>query len=166
MRMLGLLRSRTTILVVSALLILGMVATGAVGLVNALGSPGPSAGQAPSAQPDSPMPAPALDELGDAPRGASYTDFGEQCPDVECVRIVGVATKDGEDTDEAVEKVFGHLLDQGWARILPNQEADPDDVPLAESYLTNGSVMVTAAPVDAPDTTAGLMLMHAQEPDS
>ncbi|MBV2365104.1 hypothetical protein KUM37_17460 [Streptomonospora sp. NEAU-YY374] len=164
--MMALLRSRTTILVLGALLILGMIATGAVGLVNALGTPGPAAGQNPPAQPDSPMPAPALDELGEAPRGASYTDFGEQCPDVECVRIVGVATAEGDDTDEAVEKVFGHLLDEGWARILPNQEADPEDVPLAESYLTNGEVMVTAAPVNAPDTTAGLMLMHAQEPAS
>ncbi|GAA1785914.1 hypothetical protein [Streptomonospora arabica] len=176
MRIMNRLRARPTMVVLVAVLTVGLVATGAIGLFDALDSAdsGQAGGQTPApGNAASPVAAPGMDALGDAPKGAGYTDFGEQCPDVECVRIVGVTLKDGEHkqdsdkaSDAAIDKVFKHLLDNGWARVLPNNEQDPDEVPLGESYLTDGQVLITATPVNAPDASAGLMLMHAQEPDS
>ncbi|WP_131096665.1 hypothetical protein [Streptomonospora litoralis] len=176
-----LLRSRVTMVVLAAAVTVGMVATGAVGLFNALSAPDPAAAPGRNAPPgsvSSPAPAPKMKALGDAPEGASYTDFGEQCPDVECVRIVGITTEDGESdggqgrgsgddaSKKAVDKVFNHLLEQGWGRVLPDNSANPDEVPLGESYLTDGQVLITTTPVDSPDATAGLMMMHAQQPGS
>ncbi|MFD0773400.1 hypothetical protein ACFQZ2_05605 [Streptomonospora algeriensis] len=168
-----LLRSRVTMVVLAAVVTVGMVATGAVGLFNAVSSPEPAQQTGPPGDASSPVEAPEMDTLGKAPEGTSYTDFGEQCPDVECVRIVGVALEDssaeqGSDkaTEKAIKTVFTHLVDQGWGRVLPDERADPEDVPLKESYLTDGQVLITATPVDAPDASAGLMLMHAQKPGS
>ena len=176
MRLMDLLRRRVFMVGLAVAVAVGMVATGAIGLFNALSAPdAPPQGQAaPPGNAASPVSAPKLDTLGEAPKDTSYTDFGEQCPDVECVRIVGIATEDGggkgkisdEETEAAIETVYNHLLDDGWARVLPDNEADPDEVPLSESYLTDGTVMITATPVNAPDASAGLMLMHAQQPDS
>ncbi|WP_052810081.1 hypothetical protein [Streptomonospora alba] len=170
------LRSRTTMVVLAAVVTVALVATGAVGLIRSLNSPdsAPAAGQSgPPGSVSSPAAAPEMNKLGKAPDDVSYTDFGEQCPDVECVRIVGVALQDGsaeqgsdKATEKAIDTVFTHLLDQGWGRVLPNEEADPEDVPLGEGYLSDGQVLITATPVDAPDASAGLMLMHAQAPGS
>ncbi|MUL40431.1 hypothetical protein FZ103_04425 [Streptomonospora sp. PA3] len=173
--MMDLLRSRMTMVVLAAVVTVALVATGAIGLFDALSSPdsGRAADGRPPGTAASPVAAPKLESLGKAPQGASYTDFGQQCPDVECVRIVGVSVADGgeeQDSDKAskaaIDKVFNHLLDKGWARVLPNSEADPKEVPLGESYLTDGQVLITATPVNAPDASAGLMLMHAQRPGS
>ncbi|GAA4896711.1 hypothetical protein [Streptomonospora salina] len=178
MRLMDQLRSRVTMVVLAAVVTVALVSTGAVGLFRALNrpdpGPAPAAGQTgPPGSVSSPAAAPPLDRLGDAPDGTSYSDFGQQCPDVECVRVVGVSVEDGsaeqgsdEATEQAIETVFNHLLDEGWGRVLPDNEADPDDVPLGESYLTDGQVLITATPVDAPEASAGLMLMNAQEPGS
>lgn len=183
MRIMDLLRSRVAMVVLAAAVTLGMVTAGAWGLFSARNAPVPPAagqgqGQAqggPTGSAESPAAAPKLDTLGEAPKGTAYTDFGEQCPDVECVRIVGINLEEGKDgekqssgeqTEATIDKVFKHLLDEGWGRVLPNSEADPDSVPLGESYLTDGQVLITATPVNAPDASAGVMLMHAQEPAS
>ncbi|GAB3439994.1 hypothetical protein GCM10027570_04960 [Streptomonospora sediminis] len=179
MRMMDLLRSRVAMVVLAAAVTLGMVTAGAWGLFSARNAPEPSAagqGQGgPTGSAESPAAAPKLDSMGKAPKGTAYTDFGEQCPDVECVRIVGISLEGGKDgdrqdsgnqTEAAINKVFNHLLDEGWGRVLPNSEADPDSVPLGESYLTDGQVLITATPVNAPDASAGVMLMHAQKPAS
>ncbi|MFC4565072.1 hypothetical protein ACFO4E_24720 [Nocardiopsis mangrovi] len=164
--MLALLRSRATMYITAALVTLGLVATGAVGLFNALNAPPqPDAAPGAGATPSGP-PAPPLDAIGEAPGGAAYADLGEQCQNGECFRLVGI-TADDESADgtEVIDTVYGHLLDEGWARVPPPGVDDPDDAPMADSYLTDGSVMLQGSTEPfAPGSTAGLMLGHAQEP--
>ncbi|WP_067970367.1 hypothetical protein [Nocardiopsis trehalosi] len=165
--MMALLRSRTTMFVLVGLVTVGLVATGAVGLFNAVSAP-PPAGAAPEGGDAAAIPAPPVDSLGAAPDGTSYTDLGEQCESGECYRLVGVtAEDDGTDGEAAVDAVYGHLIDEGWARVLPDGEDAPEDVPMADSYLTDGSVLLrgSTTPYDT-ESTAGLMLVNAQLPAS
>ncbi|KUP96433.1 hypothetical protein [Thermobifida cellulosilytica] len=114
--------------------------------------------------PAAPAAAPPLEALGAAPEGVAYTDLGEQCTQDECYRAVAV-TADGLDAEGAIDAVYTHLIDQGWGRMLPEGESDLDEVPYAESALTDGSVMVqgSLAPY-VEGTTAGLLLAHLVPP--
>ncbi|MDA8369120.1 MAG: hypothetical protein M0026_04550 [Nocardiopsaceae bacterium] len=170
--MMAQLRSKTAMYVLATLTTLGLVATGAAGLFNALSAPAPPEASSDAAATADPVPAPSMEELGKAPGGTSYTDLGEQCQTSECFRLVGITSEEEDaDGEAAAEAVHEHLLDRGWATVLPPEEggeaADPDDVPITESYLTNGSVMVqvSTTPYDT-ESTAGLMLAHAQAPSS
>ncbi|PSK99493.1 hypothetical protein CLV63_103218 [Murinocardiopsis flavida] len=162
--MMALLRSRTAMYVLVGLTVLGLVATGAVGLFNALSAPapaeGPGAGQG-AATPD----VPALDTLGSAPDGFVYSDLGPQCdPGTgECFRAVGVTAADDADGAATVEAVYGHLIDRGWGRMLPKGAKDPDDVPLEDTVLTKDDLVVKGSvePYDK-ETTAGLIIADAK----
>ncbi|TQN28799.1 hypothetical protein FHX37_4164 [Haloactinospora alba] len=161
--MMALLRSRMTMYVLAALVTVGMVATGAVGLFTMSSAPAPKS-PAPEGSQQPPAPAPEMSEIGEAPGDASYTDLGQQCEGGECYRLVGIAAED-LDSEEAVDTVYDHLLDKGWGQTLPQGEDDPDDVPTEQTYLTNGSVLLKGSTDPyGPDTTAGLMLTHAQPP--
>ncbi|MFC3998312.1 hypothetical protein ACFOVU_20470 [Nocardiopsis sediminis] len=164
--MLALLRSRATMYITAALVTLGLVATGAVGLFNALNAPPQPDPAAGAGETPSGAPAPPLDAIGEAPGGAAYSDLGEQCQNGECYRLVGItAEDDSADATEMIDTVYGHLLDEGWARVPPPGVEDVDDVPMAESYLTNGSVLLQGSTDPfVQGSTAGLMLGHAQEP--
>ncbi|MFC7326306.1 hypothetical protein [Marinactinospora rubrisoli] len=157
--MMALLRSRRAMLILVGLVTVGLVSTMAVGLVNGWGAQ-PS-GQEPAAQAE---PAPDLSVLGDAPDGVEYTDLGQQCDVSECYRPVAL-TSDSAEGEQAVEAVYNHLLDAGWGRMLPQGATDPEDVPLTDSALTDGSVIVQgSAQPYTEDSTAGLILAHAGAP--
>ncbi|GAA3728891.1 hypothetical protein HDA32_000102 [Spinactinospora alkalitolerans] len=158
--MMALLRSRTTMFVLVGVVTIGLVATMAVGLFNAMSAPTPPAGE----QAEPPPPAPDMASLGQPPDGVEYTDLGEQCNAAECYRPVAVTAED-LDAEGAIEAVYGHLLDQGWGRLLPQGEDDPDEVPLAESALADGSVMVQGSTQPyTEESTAGLVLAHSTAP--
>lgn len=164
--MMALLRSRMTMYILAALVTVGMVATGAVGLFTMSSAPAPesSTPEAPEGSQQPPVPAPDMAELGEAPGDTSYTDIGQQCEGGECYRLVGITTED-LDSEEAVDTVYDHLLNKGWAQTLPQGEDDPDEVPTEQTHLTNGSVLLKGSTDPyGPDTTAGLMLAHAQPP--
>lgn len=165
--MMALLRSRKAMIALAFLVIAGMVAAGAVGLVNSMRAPAtpprdsPGASDAPK-----PAPAPAMDSLGAAPRGLSYVDGDESCQQTECIRLVGV-TSEAKDLEgeAAIEAIYRHLIDQGWKQVLPPGEDNPDDVPVTERYVTDGSVLVNGKTEAATkDATATLFVMHAQPP--
>lgn len=145
--------------VLVAVAVVGLVSSLTVGLLDS--SPGP--GSADGSGPKPPAP-PGMAALGAAPRGISYTDLGEQCDLVECYRPVAV-TADGLDSEEAIDAVYTHLLDKGWGRLLPQGQTDPEAVPLADSALSDGAVLVQASlqPYTA-DSTAGLILAHSVPP--
>ncbi|RCV50790.1 hypothetical protein [Marinitenerispora sediminis] len=157
--MMALLRSRTAMLVLVAVVTVGLVATSAVGLLNGWGPAPASQGAA-----DSAAPAPEMEVLGAAPDGVEYTDLGQQCDTAECYRPVAL-TSDSVEGEQAVEAVYNHLLDQGWGRLLPQGATDPADVPLADSALTDGSVIVQGSVQPYTEgSTAGLVLAHASAP--
>ncbi|MGV2384630.1 MAG UNVERIFIED_CONTAM: hypothetical protein LOD86_05110 [Thermobifida fusca] len=111
-----------------------------------------------------PAAAPPLEVLGAAPAGISYTDLGQQCTPQECYRPVGV-TAEGLDAEEAIETIYTHLSDQGWERLLPEGETDPDEVPYSQSALSNGTVLVQGSLEPYVEgTTAGLLLAHRVPP--
>ncbi|MEY9214166.1 hypothetical protein NI17_021135 [Thermobifida halotolerans] len=113
-----------------------------------------------------PPSAPSMEVLGAAPEGVAYTDLGEQCTQFECYRAVAITT-DGLSAEEAIEAVYTHLLDQGWGRLLPEGETDPEEVPYAESALSDGSVMVQGSLEPYIEgTTAGLLLAYLVPPSS
>ncbi len=159
--MMALMRSRRTMAVMVGLVIVAMVATGAAGLFNALNTPPPEE-QAP------PEDAPAVEALGGSPSTVGYVDLGQQCRSGqagrpgECYRTVGLQPAEGEDvgTDDALEAVRGHLLDNGWEPLVP-QGTDPEDVAADEFVLSDGSVMAMASPVPSDDATpAAVVLAH------
>ncbi|MFC7743749.1 hypothetical protein ACFQXA_26415 [Nocardiopsis composta] len=167
--MMALLRSRRTMLILVGLVVVGMVATGAVGLINALSAPGPQeadGGGQQSAQP--PRDAPPMDALGGAPGPVDYVDLDQECGALapgqpeECYRTVGLEVGE-EDLDAAgaLEEVRGALLDDGWQPLVPDAGTDPDDVPPEEFVLTDGTVMAMASPVSHDDSTpAAVVLAH------
>ncbi|WP_026120660.1 hypothetical protein [Nocardiopsis potens] len=165
--MMALLRSRRTMLVLVGLVVVGMVATGAVGLINALNAPDPQgADGGQSAAP--PRDAPPVGALGGAPDPVDYVDLDQECGAVapgrpeECYRTVGLDVGE-EDLDAAgaLEEVRGALLDDGWQPLVPSSDTDPDEVPAEEFVLTDGTVMAMASPVSHDDSTpAAVVLAH------
>lgn len=144
-----------------AVVTVALVATGAVGLFNAFFAQ--QAGDQREA--GAPIPAPEMAALGDAPDDAEYTDLGQQCEQRECYRVVAVTHDEARDGEEAVEAVYQHLIDEGWGRILPEGAEGPDDAPLSDTYLTNGSVLVQGSTSPyTPGSTAGLVIAHMQDP--
>lgn len=162
--MMALLRSRTAMYVLVGLTVLGLVATGAIGLFNALSAPSApedrGTGQG-AAAPE----VPALDTIGSAPDGFAYTDLGPQCDpgSGECFRAVGVTAPEDTDGAATVDAVYNHLLDRGWGQMLPEGAKDPDDAPLEDTVLTKDDLIVKGStePYDK-DTTAGLIIADAQ----
>lgn len=162
--MMAMLRSRKMMIFLAVLVTVGLVCTGMVGLFRAMSAPSPAENASPENPSTAPRSAPAMDALGTAPSSVEYSDLGEQCDTNECYRIVGI-TADDLDGAAAVEEVYGHLVDNSWGRMLPKGENDPDEVPLTETVLTNGNVIVQGnSEPYAPETTAGLIVAHAQEP--
>ncbi|MBB4934279.1 hypothetical protein F4561_005099 [Lipingzhangella halophila] len=171
--MLTKLRSRGGPAILAGVVIVAMVATGAVGLFNAMFSedtrqapPERSQGQPPQQQDQAEAePAPEIDALGDPPDQVSYEDVQENCESGECYRIVGL-NGDGLNGEEAVETVYDHLLGQDWGQVDPSG-GDPADVPASETILTDGTVMVQGNPqahAEAPETDGFLILGHATAP--
>ncbi|HLU96881.1 MAG TPA: hypothetical protein VKZ89_08600 [Thermobifida alba] len=154
--MMALLRSRK---VQAGLAVAGVLALLGTMVVTLLYQPWAS-----DSAPPAPPAAPSVEALGAAPEGVTYTDLGQQCTPQECYRPVAV-TAAGLDAEEAVETVYTHLLDQGWGRLLPEGETDPEKVPYAESALSDGAVMVQGS-LDpyVEGTTAGLLLAHLVPP--
>ncbi|WP_046469384.1 hypothetical protein [Allosalinactinospora lopnorensis] len=164
--MMALLRSRRMLVILVGVVTAALIATGAVGLFNAMRAPAPAPPSPPQGQgAEESAPAPEMDALGSAPDEVDYTDLGEECEGGECYRLVGI-TAEGLDGDEAIEAVYGHLLDQEWGQVVPEGSQEPEDVPETDTILTDGEVMVqgSSAPY-AQDTTAGLILAHAQAPN-
>ncbi|GLU47285.1 hypothetical protein [Nocardiopsis ansamitocini] len=138
-----------------AVVIVGLVATMAVGLLTSTETPGNAV---------KPPDAPGVEMLGTPPQGIEYTDLGEQCDQAECFRPIAV-TAEGRDADEAIEAVYTQLLDRGWGRLLPQGESDPETVPLADSALSDGGLLVQASRQPyTPESTAGLILAHSVPP--
>ncbi|GAA2048153.1 hypothetical protein GCM10009800_40370 [Nocardiopsis rhodophaea] len=144
-----------------AVVTVGLVASGAVGLFNAFFTQSKQQQQ----EGEAPVPAPEMAALGEAPDDTEYADLGQQCERGECYRIVAITAEEADDGEEAVETVYRHLIDDGWGRILPEGADSPDDVPLSQTYLTNGSVLVQGSTSPyTPGSTAGLVIAHAQDP--
>ncbi|TDQ55280.1 hypothetical protein EV190_101605 [Actinorugispora endophytica] len=145
--------------VLATLAIVAMVSTTAVGLLNSAQAPGGVEGAA-----QKPPDAPGVAALGAAPQGMTYTDLGEQCDLSECFRPIAV-TADGLDSEETIDAVYTHLIDEGWGRLLPEGRTDPDEVPFSESALSDGAVLVQASVQPyTTDSTAGLLLAHTVPP--
>ncbi|RNL84349.1 hypothetical protein [Halostreptopolyspora alba] len=173
--MLSKLRSRRPLALLVGVVIVAMVATGAVGLFDAmLADDSPQRGQEEPPQrerggPDAttdPEPAPDLDALGDPPEEVSYEDASENCELGECYRVVGV-TGDGLGQEETVEAVANHLLDQGWGQVDPSGR-EPSGVPASETILSDGEVMIQGTPQphpEAPDADGFVILAHAEAPN-
>ncbi|GAA3730725.1 hypothetical protein GCM10022402_09240 [Salinactinospora qingdaonensis] len=154
-----LLRSRKAGYILVALATAGLVTTAGFGLINALTAPSATP---PAATSESLPPAPELSVLGNEPDGVSYTDLGERCSAAECYRAVALSS-DEFDGEQTIETVYNHLLSQGWGRMLPQGETDPDQVALADSAMTNGSFVVRGNTEPfTEDSTAGLVIVHAQ----
>lgn len=172
--MLSKLRSRGFPALLAGVVIVAMVATGAVGLFNAMFADDPPQQrqqplQQEQGQPEAatdPEPAPDLGTLGDPPDQVSYEDASENCETGECYRVVAV-TGDGLNGEEAVEAVANHLLDQGWGQVNPTG-GEPTDVPASETVLSDGNVMLQGTPQphpEAPDADGFVILAHAEAPN-
>ncbi|MFI6575661.1 hypothetical protein ACIBFB_07650 [Nocardiopsis sp. NPDC050513] len=174
--MMELLRSRRFKIALASAVVVGLVVSGALGLFQALRAPvapapgaTPDAGAAPTQER---LEAPDVDVLGDPPEGLSYLseDADVRCSAAECVRLVRVVAAEGEETpgsEEAIASVYDHLLGADWGQLLPEGAESPDDVPLGETILTDGDVLVAdSSEHDAEDATALLMLGNANPPAS
>ncbi|ASU81986.1 hypothetical protein CDO52_03595 [Nocardiopsis gilva YIM 90087] len=158
--MMSLLRSRRMMILLVAVVTVGLVASGAVGLFNAFFAQSDQQQEG-----EAPVPAPEMAALGEAPDATEYADLGQQCERGECYRVVAITAEEADSGEEAVETVYRHLIDDGWGRILPEGADSPDDVPLSQTYLTNGSVLVQGSTSPyTPGSTAGLVIAHAQDP--
>ncbi|MEV2278376.1 hypothetical protein AB0I72_22590 [Nocardiopsis sp. NPDC049922] len=174
--MMELLRSRRFKIALASAVVVGLVVSGALGLFQALRAPVPPApGEVPdsgAAQNQERLEAPDVDVLGDPPEGLSYVseDGDVRCSTAECVRLVRVVAAEGEEapgSEEAITSVYDHLLDANWGQLLPEGAQSPDDVPLGETILTDGDVLVAdSSEHDAEDATALLMLGNANPPSS
>ncbi|WP_116246327.1 hypothetical protein [Nocardiopsis sp. FIRDI 009] len=174
--MMALLRSRRFTIALAVALVVGLVVSGALGLFHALRAPVPTASPEPpasgAAQAPERLEAPDVDVLGDPPEGLSYVSGDEdvQCTTAECVRLVRVVAEEGApaaDSEEAIESVYHHLLDANWGQLLPEGAESPDDVPLGETILSDGDVLVAdSSDHDAEEATALLMLGNAVQPAS
>ncbi|MFD3687986.1 hypothetical protein ACFWTE_24585 [Nocardiopsis sp. NPDC058631] len=168
--MMALLRSRRTMFVLAAVVIVGLVVSAGLGLFNAIGSDpttptAPPQGQGQQEQggevPASAAP-PDTDVLGQAPAGLSYVSDPEAdvyCEEGECARLVMVLSEDGElpeDSREAAETVFAHLTEHGW------EDQDPQGAPEGRAFLTDGDhLLADTSSHDAADAPAMLMLVNA-----
>ncbi|MFV2198284.1 hypothetical protein [Nocardiopsis sp. LOL_012] len=169
--MMTLLRSRRFKVVLAVVVVTGLVLSGLWGLFSSFRAPVTSPAEAPTSA--SPLEAPDVDVLGEPPEGLAYaSDDTEdvQCTRAECFRLVQVVTDGGEpvpDSEEAIESVYRHLLDADWGQLLPEGAESPDDVPLGETFLTDGQVLVTdSSDHSAQDAPALLMLAGAAPPAS
>ncbi|XKK41516.1 hypothetical protein HFP72_15085 [Nocardiopsis sp. ARC36] len=172
--MMALLRSRNTMFVLAAVVIVGLVVSAGLGLFNAIGSAptapaAPPQGQGQEGQggqgtgpaPDAP---PDVDVLGQAPAGLSYVSDPEAdvyCEQNECVRLVMVLTEGGElpeDSRESVETVLSHLAEHGW------EEQSPQGAPEGRAFLTDGDhLLADTSSHDTADASAMLMLGNAEQ---
>lgn len=174
--MMALLRSRRTMFILVGVVIVGLVVSGAIGLVQSMSTvaqteqareQGQTGGEAPE-----PLEAPETGALGQPPDGFEYSsaDDDVECTPAECVRLVSVMATDEDadvSSDEAVEAVYGQLLDQNWGQLVPEGTEDPSEVPLGETMMTDGEVMVADATEHASDgAVAVLMLSNANPPSS
>ncbi|OLT28630.1 hypothetical protein BJF83_14700 [Nocardiopsis sp. CNR-923] len=174
--MMEFLRSRRFKIALASVVVVGLVVSGALGLFQALRAPTPPAPvQTPdpgAAQNQERSEAPDVDALGDPPEGLSYVsgDADVRCSIAECVRLVRVVAAEGEQapgSEEAIASVYDHLLGADWGQLLPEGAQSPGDVPLGDTILTDGDVMVTdSSEHDARDATALLMLGNANPPAS
>lgn len=173
-----LLRSKKMMIILAVVVAVALVLTGGIGLFQALAtnpvaSPPPAQdGQGQGEAPD-PLEAPEIDVLGQAPSGLTYDSDEEEdvhCNPAECVRLVQVLPEDEGsevDSEEAVEQVYGHLLDQNWGQLLPEGVEEPDDVPMSETIMTDGDVLVAdSSEHGGSDSVAVLMLGNANQPAS
>lgn len=175
--MMALLRSRKAMFFLVGLVVVGLVVSGALGLFNAIATAPASAPAAPEGQsaPEAPDPAdaPGADVLGAAPPGLAYSsdpEDGVHCDALECVRLVAVLTEEGEapeDSEEAVETVYHHLMDHGWKMMLPEGVESPDDVYVGETFLTDGTTLIAdSSDHGGGNSSAVLMLGNARLPSS
>lgn len=174
--MLAPLRSKKMMIILSVVVVVALVLTGGIGLFQALSTnpvaaPPPQGGQGQEGAPD-PLEAPEVDALGQAPAGLSYSsaDQDVHCNPAECVRLVQVLPEDEgseADSEEVVEQVYEHLLDQNWGQLLPEGVEEPADVPLGETMMTDGDVLVAdSSEHGGSDSVAVLMLGNANQPAS
>ncbi|WP_017615573.1 hypothetical protein [Nocardiopsis salina] len=177
--MMALLRSRRTMFILAAVVIVGLVVSGGIGLVQSMSTvaqteQGPGQGQEGGGQggeggPE-PLEAPEAGVLGQAPTGLEYSSEEDdvECVPAECIRLVSVMTTDEDadvSSDEAVEAVYDGLLEQNWGQLLPEGAEEPDDVPLSETIMTDGEVMVADATEHESDgAVAVLMVGNANPP--
>ncbi|MDS1270074.1 hypothetical protein RIF23_07185 [Lipingzhangella sp. LS1_29] len=190
--MMSLLRTRTMMKILVGICILGLVVTGAVGLITARDAPQqpppqdlpggaqdpgpPTARDAPQQPPPQDLPggaqdpgppedladAPELNVLGSPPDQIKYSDLGEECDATECGRVAGVESAD-LDGDEAIDTVYTTLLDGDFALLLPPGEEDPEGVDWEDAALTNSKVVVQGSPQPAgEDDVAHLVILNAQ----
>lgn len=174
--MMALLRSRRTMFILAAVVIVGLVVSGGIGLVQSMSTvaqteQAPGQGQEGGGEggPD-PLEAPEAGVLGQAPTGLEYSSAEDdvECTPAECIRLVSVMTTDEDadvNSDEAVESVYDGLLEQNWGQLLPEGAEEPEDVPLSETIMTDGEVMVADATEHESDgAVAVLMVGNANPP--
>lgn len=160
--MMGLLRSRKTMLVLVGLIIVGMVATGAVGVISSLNSPSPEEQQEPSAQAE----APSLQVLGDPSAPLTYVDLGQECQQqpgqaADCFRTVGLDAGGEElSAEEALSSARGDLEDSGWQEVVP-EGAEDEELPEHEYSLTDGESIVMASSVPHGDAVPASLVLFS-----
>lgn len=169
------LRSKKMMIFLSVVVVVALVLTGGVGLFRALSTnpvaaPPPQDGQEEAPEP---LEAPEVDALGQAPAGLTYTSDDEDvhCNPAECVRLVQVLPEEEEGaevgSEKTIEQVYDHLLDQDWGQLLPEGVEEPADVPLSETMMTDGDVLVAdSSEHGGSDSVAVLMLGNANQPAS
>ena len=168
------LRSKKMMIFLSVVVVVALVLTGGIGLFQALSTnpvaaPPPQDGQEEAPEP---LEAPEVDALGQAPAGLTYTSDDEDvhCNPAECVRLVQVLPEEeGAEvgSEKAIEQVYDHLLDQNWGQLLPEGVEEPADVPLSETMMTDGDVLVAdSSEHGGSDSVAVLMLGNANQPAS
>lgn len=174
------LRSKKMMIFLSVVVVVALVLTGGIGLFRALSTnpvaaPPPQDGQEGHGQEEAPEPleAPEVDALGQAPAGLTYTSDDEDvhCNPAECVRLVQVLPEEEEGaevgSEKTIEQVYDHLLDQDWGQLLPEGVEEPADVPLSETMMTDGDVLVAdSSEHGGSDSVAVLMLGNANQPAS
>ncbi len=168
------LRSKKMMIFLSVVVVVALVLTGGIGLFQALSTnpvaaPPPQDGQEEAPEP---LEAPEVDALGQAPAGLTYTSDDEDvhCNPAECVRLVQVLPEEeGAEvgSEKTIEQVYDHLLDQNWGQLLPEGVEEPADVPLSETMMTDGDVLVAdSSEHGGSDSVAVLMLGNANQPAS
>lgn len=178
--MMALLRSRRTLYVLVGLVVVGLVASGAIGLFQSFNAPPVGApggdqdqqgqpGQGQEQQGDEPGAPPEVGALGSPPSGFTYVDEDEaHCAQGQCFRLIVIAGEDGEeldgDAEESVEAVYEHLLANGWNQELPPDAESADDIALVDSVLTDGTVLVADSTAPSADAVPVLMLGNAGMP--
>src|SRR5699024_5773039 len=173
------LRSKKMMIFLSVVVVVALVLTGGIGLFQALATnpvaaPPPQDGREGHGQGEAPEPleAPEVDALGQAPAGLTYTSDDEDvhCNPAECVRLVQVLPEEEGsevDSEKTIEQVYDHLLDQDWGQLLPEGVEEPADVPLGETMMTDGDVLVAdSSEHGGSDSVAVLMLGNANQPAS